>query len=214
MLEYHALFEPEPDGSGVLVVTFPAFGWGVSQGDNEKEALEMAEALLQTLIQELIRQSKPLPEPGKARGRKYRTIRLSALQTAKAELYREFLASGIRKSELSRRLGIPKANVDRLFDLGHHSRLDQLEAAFQAFGKQLRIEFRMRPEGLLVDPALPLNNSSFPTLPFPPRRPSPRGWQRTPGAHLSSQSFGPSRELLNCCASRQSAGFLEVYYCE
>jgi antitoxin HicB len=57
-------------------------------------------------------------------------------------LYREFLASGIRKPELARRLGIPKAHVDRLFDLRHHSRLDQIEAAFKALGKEISIEVR------------------------------------------------------------------------
>jgi antitoxin HicB len=64
------------------------------------------------------------------------------MQAAKTELYREFLASGIRKAELARRLGIPKTNVDRLFDLRHQSRLDQIEAAFQALGKVLSIEVR------------------------------------------------------------------------
>jgi antitoxin HicB len=64
------------------------------------------------------------------------------MQAAKAELYREFLTSGIRKAELARRLGIPKTNVDRLFDLRHQSRLDQIEAAFRALGKVLSIEVR------------------------------------------------------------------------
>jgi antitoxin HicB len=65
---------------------------------------------------------------------------LPALQAAKAGLYLAFQASGIRKAELARRLGIPSANIDRLFDLNHHSRLDHIEAAFLALGKQLAIE--------------------------------------------------------------------------
>jgi antitoxin HicB len=56
------------------------------------------------------------------------------------ELYDAFLASGMRKAELARRLGSPKSNLDRLFDLNHHSRLDQLEAAFAALNKKLRID--------------------------------------------------------------------------
>ena len=51
-----------------------------------------------------------------------------------------FLASGIRKAELARRLGIPKTTVDRLFNFEHHTRLDQMEAAFAALGKRLSIE--------------------------------------------------------------------------
>jgi antitoxin HicB len=67
-------------------------------------------------------------------------VRLPALQGAKAELHRLFLGSGLRKTELARRLGIPKANVDRLFDLRHHSRFDQIEAAFRALGKEIQIQ--------------------------------------------------------------------------
>ena len=66
-------------------------------------------------------------------------VQLPALASAKAELYRAFLASGIRKIELARRLGIPKSNVDRLFDFKHSSRLEHLDAAFAAVGRKLLI---------------------------------------------------------------------------
>src|SRR5450756_1875147 len=123
MLAINALFEPDTEKGG-FVVTFPDFPWGITQGDSEEEATGMAVDAIALVINELIKQSK-------VRGRKYRIIRLPALQTAKAELYREFSASGIRKVDLARRLGIPKTVVDRLFDLNHNSRLDQIEAAFR-----------------------------------------------------------------------------------
>ena len=137
-MEYAALFEPAQEGG--YVVTIPDFGWGFSQGDTEEEAREMAAALLQTLVQEHIRKGEALPRPVKRRGRMYRFVSLPALLGAKAELYMAFLASGIRKAELARRLGIPKTTVDRLFDLDRHTRLDQIEAAFAALGKRLSIE--------------------------------------------------------------------------
>jgi antitoxin HicB len=139
-MEYPDLFEPAEEGG--FVITIPDFGWGVSQADTEAEARTMATALLQTLLQEHIRNGEPLPRPGKPRGRKTRTVRLPALQAAKAKLYRLFIESGVRKAELARRLGIPKANVDRLFDLRHHSRLDQIESAFRVLGKVIHIEVR------------------------------------------------------------------------
>jgi antitoxin HicB len=100
----------------------------------------MAADAIRTMIRELIRQGEEIPRPSRPRGRKYRMIRLAALDAAKAELYMAFLASGIRKAELARRLGIPKTTVDRLFDLDRHTRLDQIEAAFAALGKRLSIE--------------------------------------------------------------------------
>ncbi len=102
----------------------------------------MALDLLRTMIREHIRMGEDIPRPRARRGARYRLIALPALEAAKVELYRVFRASGIRKAELARRMGIPKTTVDRLFDLKHHSRLDQIEAAFSALGKELTIEVR------------------------------------------------------------------------
>ena len=111
LLEYPALFEPQPEGG--YLITFPDFDWGISQGDAEEDS--------------------------RLRGRKYRLIRLPAMQAATAELYRQFRASGLRKIDLASRMGIPKTVVDRLFDLDRHTRMNQIEAAFAALGKRLDI---------------------------------------------------------------------------
>ena len=139
-MEYPALFEPAEEGG--FVVTFPDFGWGVTQGDTEAEAREMAADAILTMMEEHIRQGEAIPRPTHPRGKRYRFIRLPALQGAKAELYSAFLASGIRKAELARRLGIPKTTVDRLFDFANHTRLDQIEAAFAALGKRIAVEVK------------------------------------------------------------------------
>jgi antitoxin HicB len=139
-MEYPALFEPAPEGG--FVITFPDFRWGITQGDTEEEAQDMAAAALRTMLQEHIRNGEAIPRPSKPRGRRYHMIRLRALDAAKTSLYMAFRAAGIRKAELARRLGIPKTTVDRLFDLDNHSRLDQIEAAFAVLGKQLSIEVK------------------------------------------------------------------------
>jgi antitoxin HicB len=139
-MEYPAIFEPAEEGG--FIVTFPDFDWGVTQGDTQHEAEEMAVDAIRTMIRELIRQGKEVPRPSKPRGLKYRFIRLPALDEAKAALYDVFRASGVKKADLARRLGIPKTTVDRLFDLDHHSRLDQIEAAFAALGKRIALEVR------------------------------------------------------------------------
>jgi antitoxin HicB len=141
MLYFNALFEPDTEKGG-FVVTFPDFKWGVTQGDTEQEALDMAVDALQMIVGDYIENGKPIPTPSKLRGRKYRSIRLPGLQSAKVELYNAFLASGVRKAELARRLKIPSPNIDRLFSLRHQSRLAQLEAAFKALGKELTIDIR------------------------------------------------------------------------
>jgi antitoxin HicB len=139
-MEYPALFEPAREGG--FVITFPDFDWGITQGDTEKEAREMAADAIRTMIQEHIRKGEEIPRPSKPRGRKHRMIHLAAMDAVKAELYSAFQASALKKVELARRLGIPKTTVDRLFNLDHHSRLDHIEAAFAALGKRLAVEVR------------------------------------------------------------------------
>jgi hypothetical protein len=39
-------------------------------------------------------------------------------------------------------MGIAKSNLDRLFDLQHQSRFNQIEAAFAALDKQVWVEIR------------------------------------------------------------------------
>jgi antitoxin HicB len=141
MLFFNALFEPDREKGG-FVVTFPDLKWGVTQGETEEDAMAMAADALEMVVRDYIERGEPLPWPSKVRGRKYRAIRLPALQSAKAELYMAFKEFGIRKAELARRLGIPKTTVDRLFDFGNHTRLDQIEAAFAVFGKRLLFEVR------------------------------------------------------------------------
>ena len=141
MLFFNALFEPDREKGG-FVVTFPDLKWGVTQGETEEDAMAMAADALEMVVRDYIERGEPLPWPSKVRGRKYRAIRLPALQSAKAELYMAFKESGIRKAELARRLGIPKTTVDRLFDFGNHTRLDQMEAAFATLGKRLAVEIK------------------------------------------------------------------------
>lgn len=141
MEPYLALFEPDPKAGG-FVVTFPDFGYGATQGETAAEAMEMAQDLLMLTLGDYIRASQPLPLPKRHRGAKYRPVPLSALQSAKVDLYRTFLASGLKKAEFARRIGIPKTHIERLFSLRHRSRLDHIEAAFRALGKRLYIEAR------------------------------------------------------------------------
>jgi antitoxin HicB len=138
MVAYYALFEPDRETSG-FVVEFPDFGYGVTQGESLRDAYEMAQDLLKCLAQEQIRKSKPLPAPAKYRGKHFHLVSLPALQSAKVEFYTAFRASGMKKAELARRIGISKTNIERLFDLDHSSRLDQIEAAFRAIGKKLEV---------------------------------------------------------------------------
>ncbi len=100
MERYLALFEPGLKAGG-YTVTFPDFGYGVTQGETVAEAMEMAQDLLMLTIGDYIRESKQLPLPVRRRGAEFRPVPLPALQSAKVDLYTAFLESGLKKAEFA-----------------------------------------------------------------------------------------------------------------
>jgi hypothetical protein len=61
------------------------------------------------------------------------------------ELYDVMRRTKVSKSELARRLDVHPPQVDRLLDVYHPSRLDQLERAFEVLGERMLIAFQQRP---------------------------------------------------------------------
>jgi len=126
-----------PDGDAVLVsfVDVPA---AITFGANENEALLQAVDALEAALSFYVDARKPLPVASKAK-RGQHTVRPSALDGAKLGVYQAMTEQGIKKSELARRLGWHMLQVDRLFDLRHASRLDQIEAAARVLGRRLEV---------------------------------------------------------------------------
>ncbi len=125
--------ELDQDDNGTLAVSFPDFPEAHTFGVGKAEALERAQDALVTIIDEYVRRWKPVPPPSAGRSR----VAVPALTAAKLQLYGIMQREGIGKAELARRLHCYPAQVDRLFNLFHQSRLDQLERAFAAVGRQL-----------------------------------------------------------------------------
>ena len=125
-----------PDGDTVLV-TFPDVPEAITFGIDEDEALLQAVDALESALSFYVGDRKPLPVPSEAEGRP--TVRPSALECAKLGVYRAMTEQGIKKAELARRLGWYLQQVDRLFDLSHASRFDQIEAATRALGRHIEV---------------------------------------------------------------------------
>jgi antitoxin HicB len=73
-------------------------------------------------------------------------VQLQLLAEAKIMLYQMMRAARVNKSQLARRLRIHPPQVDRLIDLRHQSRLEQLGAAFDALNYELSLCIRSRSE--------------------------------------------------------------------
>ena len=138
MCSYPARFTRE---GKAIVVAVPDIPEAITNGYSEAEAIEFAVDAIEVVLAEYIRLGREIPRPSKPKpGMKI--ITLPALTQAKLSLYTTLRASGITKAALARRLGWHKTQVERLLDLSHSSRMDQLEAAFRALGKSLEVRVR------------------------------------------------------------------------
>lgn len=126
-----------PDGDTVLV-TFVDVPEALTFGADEDEALLQAVDALETALSFYVDARKPLPLPSRAEPGQ-QTVRPSALEGAKLGVYQAMTEQGIKKAELARRLGWHMPQVDRLFDLNHASRLDQVEAAARVLGRHIEV---------------------------------------------------------------------------
>ncbi|MTW21652.1 type II toxin-antitoxin system HicB family antitoxin [Allochromatium palmeri] len=143
MFDYPVLLEAQPEGG--FVVTFPDVPEAITQGEDIDEALLYAVDALETALSFYIDARQPLPQVSPANGRP--TVRPSALECAKLGVYQAMTEQGIRKAELARRLGWHMPQVDRLLDLRHASRLDQIEAAAGVLGHRVKVRVERSDHG-------------------------------------------------------------------
>ncbi len=134
MFDYPVTLTPDGD---TLLVTFADVPEAITFGVDEDEALLHGIDALETALSFYVEARKPLPQPSAPAGRP--TVRPSALECAKLGVYQAMTEQGIRKAELARRLGWHLPQVDRLFDLSHASRFDQIEAAARALGRRVDV---------------------------------------------------------------------------
>ncbi|UJJ59048.1 MULTISPECIES: type II toxin-antitoxin system HicB family antitoxin [Rhodanobacter] len=122
----------------VVMVTCPDLPEFSSVGDTEGEALREAVDGIETTLQAYMQDRRDIPPPG-ARKRGQRLVELPPLAVAKLGLYRAMREQGLRKADLARRLDVHLPQVDRLLDLRHSSKLEQVEAALNALGYRIEL---------------------------------------------------------------------------
>lgn len=136
---YPAELEPEPDGSAVNL-RFPDVTGARTWGDDEAEALSLAEDCLVTALYGCMRFLEAIPEPSPARGRPM--ISVPPLVAMKLALYSAMREQGVSNAELARRLGVGERVVASLLHLKRRSHLGQLERALAELG--VRLEMRVQ----------------------------------------------------------------------
>ena len=136
------------DDNDTILVTFPDFPEAATFGEDRAEALARAVDALETIIEAYIKDRQRIPKPS---GGKLR-VSLPPLAAAKVQLYKAMHRRRIRKTNLAKLLNVHLPQIDRLLDLKHASRIDQIEAAARALGGHVdvNVQFDEEPEATRV----------------------------------------------------------------
>ena len=135
---YPALVERDEDGRHV--VTFPDFGWGVTDGLTLDEALAEARDLLRELIATTIREGGKLPKPSRPE-RHLPPIVPPVSIAMKAALYEAFNEAGISQRRFALDLDIAESEVRRMLNPDHATKAATLDRALRRLGKRLTVSF-------------------------------------------------------------------------
>jgi antitoxin HicB len=148
----------EADDNGTILVTCPDLPEVTTWGQDEQDALRHAVDAIEEALAGIIARRERIPEPsrpsarvGSARRRKLNLAiaakpnaavsipALTPLTEAKIALYRAAFDARVSKAELGRRLGWHSPQIDRLFNLNHRSRIEQIDQALRALGKRISV---------------------------------------------------------------------------
>ena len=150
MLCYTIILEEDDD---TLLVTSPDFPELTTFGEDRNEALERAVDALEEAVAARIYDRRDIPMPSST-GDTY--VTLPTLTAVKVLLYQGMRDRNIGKAELARRLKWHMPQVDRVLNVNHHSRLDQMDAALDAIGLRLEVVSAPHPRSTPT--------TTFPTL--------------------------------------------------
>ena len=135
MLAYPVILEED---EGALLVTSPDFPELTTFGEDRNEALARAADALEEAIATRMHSRLDIPSPSTGAV----SALLPTLTAVKVMLYQGMRDRKIGKAELARRLGWHLPQVDRVLNVQHNSRLEQIDAALGAIGLRLDVSAR------------------------------------------------------------------------
>ena len=126
--------ELTPDDNNTFLVTSPALPEVTSFGATREAALIAAQNAVLEALAARMSADEDIPLPMRFARKGSDVIELNSTVALKISLQRAMKDRNVSRAELARRLGWHREQVDRLFRIGHVSRLDQLSAALAAVG--------------------------------------------------------------------------------
>ena len=126
---------------GGFFVSFPDVPGANTCGDDQTEALEMAEDALAVALAGYVHERWDIPLPSPTASGQIPVV-VPPLVAAKLALYSAMREQGVTKTALAMRLGLSESVVRRLLNPDHRSHISQVEKALRAVGRRLAVEDR------------------------------------------------------------------------
>ncbi len=124
------------DDNGTRLVTCRALPEVTTFGEDAASAWEHGKAAIEEALAARMSRWGAIPDGGAEEPGEL-PVHMAAATAMKLYLYDEMQRQGMTRAALARRLGWNRNSVDRLFQIDHASRLEQLEAAATALGARL-----------------------------------------------------------------------------
>ncbi|MCH5442678.1 hypothetical protein L2D25_14555 [Salmonella enterica subsp. enterica serovar Muenchen] len=137
MFNYAVKLEHDPDTKSWIATCrdLPLFN---SAGDSVDDALlESVDGAIVALSIE-IDARRPIPAASHPEDGEY-VIHLPVLVVMKAALHNAMIATGTRKSDLARSMGMKGPQIDRLLDVCHSSKVETVELALQQLNRTVQV---------------------------------------------------------------------------
>lgn len=125
-------------GDKAFIVTFRDIPEAITQGYTYEEAIEMAEDALLTAMDFYFEDNRPVPLPSQLQEGE-ELISLPTSAATKVLLLNLLLKEHVSQAELAKRMGVRPQQVTRIVNLEHTTKIDTVQQAFKALGKELEI---------------------------------------------------------------------------
>lgn len=132
---YYAIFDYADDG---ITVTFPDIPEAITCGQSTAEAMEMAEDALLTVVEIYFDDGRPFPLARPPRAGET-AVPMPTSVYAKILLHNKMLEQRVSKSELARLADIAPAEMTRITDIRHSTKIDTIARLLELLGSPLHI---------------------------------------------------------------------------
>ena len=134
------------DEGGRVLVEFPDFSFGATDGADVEDALIRASDCLEELLAYCIDDGLAIPAPSPLPDGWAATVAPGPVIAAKAALYAAVRDAGITKVALGKRLGMNEKDVRRMLNPRFATKIPALARALAALGKRLEVVVSAAPD--------------------------------------------------------------------